>query len=246
MALHQPGDAGALCVDSMVQTADNLAREHDIARACRTPCLAQSTAHRHDRCKAGWRRDHGGASRQAVRASRSEDEHPRPDITPPVANSSRCWAPQHHHAGNASGLNDGACALLRRRLQRYTDMACSPWPRHQHSSGRGCSAIMGIGPVPAIHKLLAKIGLRLDDFDCIESMKPSPPRCWRVRVVSDWPTMLSMSTARRAIALGHPLGASGGRLVMTAAMLCVGSNSPVPWSVYAWCWPRVALALERA
>jgi acetyl-CoA acetyltransferase len=108
--------------------------------------------------------------------------------------------------------------------------------------------IMGIGPVPAIHKLLAKIGLRLDDFDRIEINEAFAAQvlaCTRSLGLADDAEHVNGNGG--AIALGHPLGASGARLVMTATYalrrlqqsraivsLCVGVGQ------------GVALALERA
>ena len=134
-------------VDSMMQTADNLAREHGIARACQDAYAwrsQQRTAHAQAQ---GWLAE----EITAVQANNenitvNEDEHPRPNVTleqlaklkPLLGTDSTITA------GNASGLNDGACALL----LASADSAGQTWfaapgPRHQHGRGRSCSADHG-------------------------------------------------------------------------------------------------------
>jgi len=108
--------------------------------------------------------------------------------------------------------------------------------------------IMGIGPVPAIHKLLAKIGLRLDDFDRIEINE-----AFAAQVLACTSSLGLADDAEHvngnggAIALGHPLGASGARLVMTAAYaLRRQQQSRALVSLCVGVGQGVALALERA
>src|SRR5437588_157623 len=161
-------------VDSMTQTADNLAREHGIARACQDAYAwrsQQRTAHAQAE---GWlteeitevRVRHGTES-----ISVSEDEHPRPDITPAqLAKLKPLLGPESTiTAGNASGINDGACALLLASAAALNRHGLQPLARIITMTAAGVAPrIMGIGPVPAINKLLAKIGLLLEDFDRIE------------------------------------------------------------------------------
>src|SRR4029077_2561459 len=161
-------------VDSMTQTADNLAREHDIARACQDAYAWRSQQRAARAQVRGWlaaeippvQVRHGSEF-----STVSEDEHPRPNITPDHLAKLK---PLLGHdstitAGNASGINDGACALLlgsAAALERY---GLQPLARVISMAAAGVAPrIMGIGPIPAINKLQAKIGLHLGDFDRIE------------------------------------------------------------------------------
>jgi acetyl-CoA acetyltransferase family protein len=239
-------------VDSMTQTADNLAREHGITRECQDAYAwrsQQRTAHAHEQ---GWLAEEITPVQVpnesiAVR----EDEHPRPNISleklaklKPLLGSDSTIT-----AGNASGLNDGACALLLASGEALNKHGLQPLARVISMAAAGVAPrVMGIGPVPAINKLFAKIGMRLGDFDRIEINEAFAAQvlaCTRSLGLADDAEHVNGNGG--AIALGHPLGASGARLVMTAVYalrrqqqaralvsLCVGVGQ------------GVALALERA
>ena len=241
-------------VDSMTQTADNLARERGITRDCQD-AYALRSQQRTARARAeGWLAEEITAV-QISNGSDSiivdEDEHPRPKITleqlaklkPLLGTDSTITA------GNASGINDGACALLLASAAALNTHRLQPLARVISVAAVGVAPrIMGIGPVPAIHKLLAKIGRRLDQFDRIEINEAFAAQvlaCTRSLGLADDAEHVNGNGG--AIALGHPLGASGARLVMTAVYalrrqqqaralvsLCVGVGQ------------GVALALERA
>ena len=241
-------------VDSMTQTADNLARERGITRDCQD-AYALRSQQRTARARAeGWLAEEITAV-QISNGSDSiivdEDEHPRPKITleqlaklkPLLGTDSTITA------GNASGINDGACALLLASAAALNTHRLQPLARIISTAAVGVAPrIMGIGPVPAIHKLLAKIGRRLDQFDRIEINEAFAAQvlaCTRSLGLADDAEHVNGNGG--AIALGHPLGASGARLVMTAVYalrrqqqaralvsLCVGVGQ------------GVALALERA
>ena len=241
-------------VDSMTQTADNLARERGITRDCQD-AYALRSQQRTARARAeGWLAEEITAV-QISNGSDSiivdEDEHPRPKITleqlaklkPLLGTDSTITA------GNASGINDGACALLLASAAALNTHGLQPLARVISVAAVGVAPrIMGIGPVPAIHKLLAKIGRRLDQFDRIEINEAFAAQvlaCTRSLGLADDAEHVNGNGG--AIALGHPLGASGARLVMTAVYalrrqqqaralvsLCVGVGQ------------GVALALERA
>jgi 3-oxoadipyl-CoA thiolase len=241
-------------VDSMTQTADNLARERGITRDCQD-AYALRSQQRTARARAeGWLAEEITAV-QISNGSDSiivdEDEHPRPKITleqlaklkPLLGTDSTITA------GNASGINDGACALLLASAAALNTHRLQPLARIISAAAVGVAPrIMGIGPVPAIHKLLAKIGRRLDQFDRIEINEAFAAQvlaCTRSLGLADDAEHVNGNGG--AIALGHPLGASGARLVMTAVYalrrqqqaralvsLCVGVGQ------------GVALALERA
>jgi 3-oxoadipyl-CoA thiolase len=239
-------------VDSMTQTADNLAREHGITRECQDAYAwrsQQRTAHAQEQ---GWVAEEitpVQVPNESIAVS--EDEHPRPNISleklaklKPLLRSDSTIT-----AGNASGLNDGACALLLASAEALNKHGLQPLARVISMAAVGVAPrVMGIGPVPAITKLLAKIGMRLDDFDRVEINEAFAAQvlaCTRSLGLADDAEHVNGNGG--AIALGHPLGASGARLVMTAVYalrrqqqaralvsLCVGVGQ------------GVALALERA
>jgi 3-oxoadipyl-CoA thiolase len=239
-------------VDSMTQTADNLAREHGITRECQDAYAwrsQQRTAHAQEQ---GWVAEEitpVQVPNESIVVS--EDEHPRPNISveklaklKPLLGSDSTIT-----AGNASGLNDGACALLLASAEALNKHGLQPLARVISMAAVGVAPrVMGIGPVPAITKLLAKIGMRLDDFDRVEINEAFAAQvlaCTRSLGLADDAEPVNGNGG--AIALGHPLGASGARLVMTAVYalrrqqqaralvsLCVGVGQ------------GVALALERA
>jgi len=240
-------------VDSMAQTADNLAREHDIARACQDAYAwrsQQRTAHAQVQ---GWLAEEITAV-QVTQGSDSitvsEDEHLRPNITvEQLAKLKPLLGPDSTvTAGNASGLNDGACALLLASAAALDRHGLQPLARVISMSAAGVAPrIMGIGPVPAIHKLLARIGLGLDDFDRIEINEAFAAQvlaCTRSLGLADDAQHVNANGG--AIALGHPLGASGARLVMTAAYaLRREQQSRALVSLCVGVGQGVALALER-
>jgi 3-oxoadipyl-CoA thiolase len=241
-------------VDSMTQTAENLAREHGIARDCQD-AYALRSQQRTARARAeGWLAEEITAV-QISNGSDSiivdEDEHPRPEITleqlaklkPLLAKDSTITA------GNASGINDGACALLLASAAALNTHGLQPLARVISVAAVGVAPrIMGIGPVPAIHKLLAKMGQRLDQFDRIEINEAFAAQvlaCTRSFGLADDAGHVNGNGG--AISLGHPLGASGARLVMTAAYaLRREQQSRALVSLCVGVGQGVALALERA
>lgn len=241
-------------VDSMTQTADNLARERGITRDCQD-AYALRSQQRTGRAQAeGWLAEEITAV-QISNGSDSivvdEDEHPRPKITleqlaklkPLLGTDSTITA------GNASGINDGACALLLASAAALNTHRLQPLARIISAAGVGVAPrIMGIGPVPAIHKLLTKIGRRLDEFDRIEINEAFAAQvlaCTRSLGLPDDADYVNGNGG--AIALGHPLGASGARLVMTAAYaLRRQQQSRALVSLCVGVGQGVALALERA
>ena len=241
-------------VDSMTQTADNLARERGITRHCQD-AYALRSQQRTGRAQAeGWLAEEITAV-QISNGSDSiivdEDEHPRPKITleqlaklkPLLGTDSTITA------GNASGINDGACALLLASAAALNTHRLQPLARIISAAAVGVAPrIMGIGPVPAIHKLLTKIGRRLDEFDRIEINEAFAAQvlaCTRSLGLADDADYVNGNGG--AIALGHPLGASGARLVMTAAYaLRRQQQSRALVSLCVGVGQGVALALERA
>jgi acetyl-CoA acetyltransferase family protein len=121
-------------------------------------------------------------------------------------------------AGNASGINDGACALLIASASAAARYGLKPRARVVGSAAAGVAPrVMGIGPVPAVKKLLARLGLSLAQMDVIELNEAFAAQSVAVLrdlgLPDDAP---HVNPNGGAIAIGHPLGASGGRLVATA------------------------------
>ena len=165
------------------------------------------------------------------------DEHPRPDTSAAKLASLR---PAFRSdgtvtAGNASGINDGAAALVIASEERARDLGIEPLGVFVASAVAGVDpAVMGIGPVPAVRKLLARTGVTVDELDLVELNEAFASQA--LAVVRD----LGIDEERvnvngGAIAIGHPLGMSGARLVVTLlhelrrrggryglATLCVG------------------------
>jgi 3-oxoadipyl-CoA thiolase len=243
---------GRYGVDSMTQTADNLAREHAIARSCQDAYAWRSQQRTANAQVKGWLAEeitpvHVPNENIPV----SEDEHPRPNVTPEeLAKLKPLLGPDSTiTAGNASGINDGACALLLASAEALKKHDLRPLARVIRMAVAGVPPrIMGIGPVPAIQKLLARIRLRLADFDHIEINEAFAAQvlaCTRSLGLADDAEHVNGNGG--AIALGHPLGASGARLVMTAAYaLRRQKQSRALVSLCVGVGQGVALALERS
>ena len=148
------------------------------------------------------------------------DEHPRPDTTlEGLAKLKGVVKPEGTvTAGNASGINDGACALLLASEEAAKRHGLTPKARVIAAATAGVAPrIMGMGPVPATRKVLAKTGLTLAQMDVVELNEAFAAQALAVLrelgLPDDTP---HVNPNGGAIAIGHPLGASGGRLVTTA------------------------------
>jgi 3-oxoadipyl-CoA thiolase len=211
-------------VDSMTQTAENLARERKISRAAQD-AYAWRSQQRTARAQAeGWLQEEITAvevPQKKQKVTVSKDEHPRPEVTlEQLTNLKPLLGPDTSiTAGNASGVNDGAGALLLASASALKKYDLQPLARIIGIAAAGVPPrIMGIGPVPAIQKLLTKTNLSLSDFDRIEINEAFAAQvlaCTRSLGLADDAEEVNGNGG--AIALGHPLGASGARLAMTAA-----------------------------
>jgi acetyl-CoA acetyltransferase family protein len=210
-------------VDSMTQTADNLARGHGISRACQDGYAWRSQQRTAVAQARGWLAEEitpvrAAQGRETITVC--EDEHPRPEVTPEQLAGLKplLGGDSSITAGNASGLNDGAGALLLASAAALRTHGLQPLARVIGTAAAGVAPrVMGIGPVPAIQKLLARTALRLDDFDRIEINEAFAAQvlvCMRRLGLADDAEHVNSNGG--AIALGHPLGASGARLVITA------------------------------
>jgi acetyl-CoA acyltransferase len=211
-------------IDSMPETAENVAREFKVERADQDAFALRS--HRK------WAQAHAaGVFKEeivpvTIPVKKGEprvvdtDEHPRPDTTlEALAKLKGVVAPDGSvTAGNAAGVNDGACAILMASAAAVDQYGLTPRARVVGMATVGLEPrIMGFGPAPATKKLLAQTGLTLDQMDVIELNEAFASQ--GLAVLRD--LGLEDDDARvnpngGAISIGHPLGASGARLVMAA------------------------------
>ena len=228
---------------SLGETAENVARAHGVTRADQDAFALASQQKWAAAHAAGRFRDEI-APVEIPQGKKppivfDTDEHPRPDTTleklaalkPAFSKASDATVT----AGNSSGINDGAAALVLVEASRAEALGLKPLAYVGASASAGVDpAHMGIGPVPAVKKLLARTGVAADSIDLVELNEAFAAQA--VACVRG----LGLDTARvnvngGAIALGHPLGASGARIVVTLvhemqrrgakrglASLCVG------------------------
>ncbi len=147
----------------------------------------------------------------------SRDEHPRPETTPEVLATLK---PSFRSggtvtAGNSSGINDGAAALLLCEAQAARRMGFAPMARFVASASAGVAPdVMGLGPIPATGKALARAGLSVPQLDLVEINEAFAAQAIAcIRELAFDPARTNVNGG--AIALGHPLGASGARIVTT-------------------------------
>ncbi len=211
--------------DSMPQTADNVAEQYGINRADQDAFAARSQARWAAAHKAGMFRDEITPvtipQRKGEPVVVDTDEHPRPETSIEKLSSLHgINGPEKTvTAGNASGVNDGAAAILLANEAAAEKNNLTPMARIVGMSVAGVEPrIMGIGPVPASRKVLARAGLSIDQMDVIELNEAFASQglatLRELGVADDAP---HVNPNGGAIAIGHPLGMSGARLVMTAA-----------------------------
>jgi acetyl-CoA acetyltransferase family protein len=211
-------------VDSMAETGENVAEEFHISREDqdafafrsqqRTAAAITSGAMAEEICPVTIPQRRGAA------VIVEKDEHPRPDTTmeglaalKPIVKPTGTIT-----AGNASGINDGACAILLASEAAVKAHGLKPRARVLASAAAGVAPrVMGIGPIPASRKALQRAGLSIADMDVIELNEAFASQALAVLrslgVPDDAP---NVNPNGGAIALGHPLGASGGRLIAAA------------------------------
>ena len=211
-------------VDSMPETADNVAADFKIARADQDVFALRSQQRWGAANAAGLFKSEivpvEIAQKKGDPKVFDTDEHPRPDTTlEQLAKLKGINGPELTvTAGNASGVNDGACALILASEAAARMHGLTPRARVVAMATAGVAPrIMGFGPAPAVKKLLAQTGLRLDQMDVIELNEAFAAQ--GLAVTRD--LGLADDDARvnpngGAIAIGHPLGMSGARLVTTA------------------------------
>ena len=212
-------------IDSMAETAENVAAEHQIGRADQDAFALRSQQRAAAAIEAGRLAVEivpveVPGPRGALRVV-DRDEHPRPETTQDKLAS----LPTPFRdggtvtAGNASGINDGACALIVASEAAARAQGLEPLARIVSMASAGVAPrVMGIGPVPATQKLLARTGLRLQDMAVIELNEAFASQALAVLRALGLPDDAEhLNPNGGAIALGHPLGMSGARLVATAS-----------------------------
>jgi 3-oxoadipyl-CoA thiolase len=238
--------------DSMPETGENVARDCSIERATQDAFAWRSQMRAARAMESGFFAEEivpvqiAGKKEATVV---SQDEHPRPDTTREKLAALKPLFPGGTvTAGNASGVNDGAAAMMVaseeaaarhgvRVRARILGMAIAGVPPR----------VMGIGPVPATQKLLARLGKTIDDFDWIqlnEAFASQALACLRQLGLPD--DAEHVNATGGAIALGHPLGMSGARLVMTAAHQLEKSGGKLALATMCiGVGQGIALAMER-
>ena len=210
--------------DSMPETAENVAERFNISREDQDQFALRSQQKTAAAMQAGRFKDETVAVEIVTRKAShwvSEDEHPRADTT--IESLNKLRAPFREGgsvtAGNASGVNDGACALLIANQQAMDEHQLKPIAKVLGMATIGVEpSIMGIGPAPASQKVLAQVGLTLDQMDVIELNEAFASQGLAVmRELGLKDDDARVNPNGGAISLGHPLGMSGARLVTTAA-----------------------------
>jgi len=212
-------------VDSMPETADNVAADHDVNRADQDAFAARSQERWAAAHEAGLFAEEISPvtipQRKGDPVVVDTDEHPRPGTTLDALGKLRAinGPDLTVTAGNASGVNDGAAALLLASEAAAAKNGLTPIARVVAMNAAGVEPrVMGIGPIPACEKVLKRAGLTIDQMDVIELNEAFASQglatLRALGVADDDPRVNAQGGA---IAIGHPLGMSGARLVMTAA-----------------------------
>jgi 3-oxoadipyl-CoA thiolase len=209
--------------DSMPETAENVAAEFNVSRTDQDAFALRSQA------KASAAQKNGRLAKEIVPVTIpakkgdpvvvDRDEHPRETNMEALGKLKGVVKPDGTVTpGNASGINDGACALIVASESAAKRHGLTPLARVIGVATAGCAPrVMGIGPVPSTRKLLARLGMKIDQVDLIELNEAFAAQgiavLRQLGVQDDDPRV---NPNGGAIALGHPLGASGARLVTTA------------------------------
>jgi 3-oxoadipyl-CoA thiolase len=211
-------------VHSMPETAENVAAEHQIGRTDQDLFAWRSQKRVGEARARGFFDDEIAPLVLTDRKGEvtvCQDEHPRPEtslealqaLKPIVRDDGTVTA------GNASGVNDGAAALLLASEEMVRKFGLEPLARIQGGAAAGVAPrVMGTGPIPAVAKLTARLGIGVRDFDVIElneAFAAQALACTRAWGLADDAEHVNPNGG--AIAIGHPLGASGARLALTAA-----------------------------
>ena len=230
-------------VDSMPETAENVAADFNVSREDQDAFAFRSQQ------RTATAQQNGKLSQEIVPVTIPQrkgepkivdtDEHPRADTTMEILAGLKApfRAGGSVTAGNASGVNDGACALLIASAEAAKAHGLTPKARIVAMATAGVEPrIMGFGPAPAARKVLAKAGLNIEDMDVIELNEAFAAQALAVTRDLGLPDDAAhVNPNGGAISLGHPLGMSGARLITTAmyelhrtggryalCMMCIG------------------------
>ena len=199
-------------LESMGETGENVAERWHVTREEQDEFALRSQS------RWAGARDAGRFDDELVPAGElTRDEHPRPETTLEKLSSLKpaFRAGGTVTAGNSSGLNDGAAALVVASEEKARSLGVEPLGRFVASAVAGVDPrVMGIGPVPAVRKLLDRSGVSIDDVDLVELNEAFASQSVAVaRELRIDPERLNVNGG--AIAIGHPLGMSGARLVVS-------------------------------
>jgi 3-oxoadipyl-CoA thiolase len=228
-----PRMEGMFPLESMGETGENVAERWNVSREDQDAFALRSQQ------RWGAAADAGRFDDELVSVNGLQrDEHPRPDTSP---DKLATLAPAFRSnggtvtAGNASGINDGAAALVVASEEKAKELGAEPLGRFVGSAVAGVDPrVMGIGPIPAVRKLLERVGVGVDEIDLVELNEAFASQSLVViRELGLEEEKVNVNGG--AIALGHPLGMSGARLVVSLlhelrrrggryglATLCVG------------------------
>lgn len=249
-----PAMRAAYGVDSLAETAENLAAEFAVSREAQDRFAAWSQEKALRAQQSGLLAEEiTPVSIQERNASEariaSADEHPRRTSTEKLASLRPISRPDGTvTAGNSTGINDGAAALLIASETALRECNLRPIARIVGTALAGVEpARMGIGPVPAARRLLSRIDRSLDEFDVIElneAFAAQAIACLSQLGVSE--SDERVNPLGGAIALGHPLGMSGARLVGTAArQIAKGEGRRALCTMCVGVGQGIAMAIER-
>lgn len=242
-------------VDSMPETGDNVAIDYQVAREDQDAFAVRSQE------KASAAQENGRLAKEIAPVSIPQkkgdplavvrDEHPRATSLEALAKLKPVNRMEGATvtAGNASGVNDGAAALIVASAQAVKKYGLTPIARVVGGATAGVPPrVMGIGPAPASQKLLARIGWKADDLDVIELNEAFASQglaTLRLLGIADDDPRANPNGG--AIALGHPLGMSGARIAGTAALeLSLNGKAKALATMCIGVGQGIAIALERA
>ncbi len=241
-------------IDAMPETGENVAEEHQISRADQDAFALRSQQRAGRAIANGFFADEivpvAVPAGKAGTVSVEHDEHPRPDTTlealaklRPIVRGDGTVT-----AGNASGINDGAAALVLASPEAAEKHGLTPRARVLGMASAGVAPrVMGIGPIPAVRKLLERTGLTIGAIDAIELNEAFASQALAtMRALGLADDSEHVNANGGAIALGHPLGMSGARIAMTLVHQLAASGGR--YGIATMCvgvGQGVALAIER-
>ncbi len=239
-------------VDSMPETGENVAEDFKVTREDQDAFALRSQQRAAKAQASGYLAEEivpveiAGKKETVVV---SKDEHPRETSLEALAKLKPAFrTPGTITAGNASGVNDGAAAMILASEEAAKKHGLTPRARFLGMATAGVAPrIMGIGPVPSTKKLLARLGLKIADFDVIElneAFASQSLACLRQLGLPDDAAHVNPNGG--AIALGHPLGMSGARLILAAVhQMQATKSSKALATMCVGVGQGVSVALER-